>query len=186
MPASSAHDWTSDVIAQLRQLWDEGHTTAEIGRRLGVSKNAVVGKAHRLRLPPRPTPIRHHDPGQSPPAHRVRTVPELADISPPLAPMVSSAEPLPTTSDPLEDVTVTERPMPVHEAAPPRYVGRITACCWPIGEPGRRGFRFCEEPSVPRKPYCQVHSRSAYVQTQDTGSTPARSQAVRQPATLDP
>ncbi len=50
-------DWTDDVIATLRHLWKEGHSTAGIGRRVGVSKNAIVGKAHRLDLPRRPSPI---------------------------------------------------------------------------------------------------------------------------------
>ena len=50
--------WTGERVAELRRLWDEGLSTAEIGRRLGVSKNAVVGKAHRLGLPPRQSPIR--------------------------------------------------------------------------------------------------------------------------------
>ena len=45
-------------VGALRRLWDEGHATAEIGRRLRVSKNAVVGKAHRLDLEARPDPIR--------------------------------------------------------------------------------------------------------------------------------
>ncbi|MGH7124624.1 MAG: GcrA family cell cycle regulator, partial [Stellaceae bacterium] len=40
--------WTPERITQLSQLWKEGHSTAEIGRRIGVTKNAVVGKAHRL------------------------------------------------------------------------------------------------------------------------------------------
>lgn len=43
-----------DRVASLRTLWDEGLSTAEIGRRLGVSKNAVVSKAHRIALSPRP------------------------------------------------------------------------------------------------------------------------------------
>ena len=51
-------DWTDDDIQKLRTLWAEGHSTAEIGRRMGVSKNAIVGKAHRLDLPGRPSPIR--------------------------------------------------------------------------------------------------------------------------------
>lgn len=45
--------WTSERIELLRLLWDEGVTTAEIGRRIGVSKNAVVGKVHRIGLIPR-------------------------------------------------------------------------------------------------------------------------------------
>src|SRR3954464_1946461 len=51
-------EWREDIIGQLRALWDEGHSTAEIGRRMGVTKNAIVGKAHRLNLPARPSPIR--------------------------------------------------------------------------------------------------------------------------------
>lgn len=49
--------WSEDAIAQLRTLWDEGHSGEEIGRRMRLSKNAVVGKANRLGLPPRPSPI---------------------------------------------------------------------------------------------------------------------------------
>ncbi len=45
--------WTPERIEQLTQLWDEGVTTAEIGRRIGVSKNAVIGKVHRIGLVPR-------------------------------------------------------------------------------------------------------------------------------------
>ncbi|WP_419730413.1 GcrA family cell cycle regulator [Lichenicola sp.] len=51
-------DWTDESISRLRDLWQEGHSTAEIGRRMQITKNAVVGKAHRLTLPPRPSPIR--------------------------------------------------------------------------------------------------------------------------------
>ena len=50
--------WTNDRIAKLKKLWTEGLPTGEIGKRLGVSKNAVVGKAHRLSLKSRPSPIR--------------------------------------------------------------------------------------------------------------------------------
>ena len=56
-------EWAEETIVRLRTLWDEGLSTAEIGRRLGVSKNAVVGKAHRLDLPARPSPIRRDGSG---------------------------------------------------------------------------------------------------------------------------
>jgi GcrA cell cycle regulator len=55
-------DWNDDTIAKIRALWGEGLSTAEIGRRMGVSKNSIVGKAHRLNLPPRPSPIRREGP----------------------------------------------------------------------------------------------------------------------------
>ena len=49
--------WTSEKIDLLTKLWNDGLTTAKIGEELGVGKNAVVGKAHRLGLPKRPSPI---------------------------------------------------------------------------------------------------------------------------------
>lgn len=49
--------WTDEKIEDLKKLWAKGLSTAEIGRALGVSKNAVVGKSHRLGLKPRPSPI---------------------------------------------------------------------------------------------------------------------------------
>ncbi|GBR44136.1 GcrA family cell cycle regulator [Gluconobacter roseus] len=52
-------EWTDETIARLRDLWSQGLSTAEIGRQLSITKNAVVGKAHRLGLPPRPSPIRN-------------------------------------------------------------------------------------------------------------------------------
>ena len=60
--------WTAERVSELRKLWATGASTAEIGRRLGVSKNAVVGKAHRTGLAPRPSPIRR--PAVMPPPAR--------------------------------------------------------------------------------------------------------------------
>ena len=50
--------WNDEKINRLKKLWAEGLTTGEIGKRLGISKNAVVGKAHRLGLKGRPSPIK--------------------------------------------------------------------------------------------------------------------------------
>jgi GcrA cell cycle regulator len=50
--------WTDERIEELKVLWAEGLTTGEIGKRLGISKNAVVGKVHRLDLQGRPSPIK--------------------------------------------------------------------------------------------------------------------------------
>jgi GcrA cell cycle regulator len=109
------------VIRQLRSLWDEGHSTAAIGRRLGVSKNAVVGKAHRLDLPDRPSPIRRGSPPKPRPAPRPR--PSL----PPLASLNAAPAPVTTTLAPSH---ATDR----GPAAPPtpsiRPLGtRVVPCC---------------------------------------------------------
>ncbi|HLB07331.1 MAG TPA: GcrA family cell cycle regulator [Alphaproteobacteria bacterium] len=51
--------WTPERIELVKNLWQEGLTTSAIARKVGVSKNAVVGKVHRLGLPGRESPIRH-------------------------------------------------------------------------------------------------------------------------------
>jgi hypothetical protein len=54
-------DWPSENEVNLRIWWDEGMIASEIGRRLGLSKNSVIGKVHRLGLPGRrPSPIRNN------------------------------------------------------------------------------------------------------------------------------
>ncbi|MBF0562515.1 MAG: global cell cycle regulator GcrA-like protein [Alphaproteobacteria bacterium] len=69
--------WTDERIAGLVRLWNEGLTTGEIGKRLDVSKNAVVGKAHRLGLTGRPSPIKRSGVVKKE-DHRIRSVVELS------------------------------------------------------------------------------------------------------------
>lgn len=52
------NEWTPQRISALVALWDEGLPTSEIGRRLGITKNAVIGKVHRLGLSKRGSPIK--------------------------------------------------------------------------------------------------------------------------------
>lgn len=155
-------DWTEDAITRLRALWAEGLSTAEIGRRMGISKNAVVGKAHRLNLSARPSPIRRV-PGQAaaPRAPRLapQRAPERAVERGPFAPhpfTVVGAPPAPRPA-PL--------PRPVAAAPAPRPAPRLSnaACCWPLGEPGKPGFTFCGSRALAGKPYCEEHASLAYV-----------------------
>ena len=161
-------EWNEEIIGRLRALWAEGHSTAEIGRRLGVSKNAVVGKAHRLQLPARPSPIRRD--GDKPPRRRMPrravgpTLPTLAASLPPMPPL----SPMPMDTPRLVHGEVTERAAPMLRAVPaPRPGGRVNPCCWPIGEPGTKSFRFCDVGSIAGKPYCEDHSALAYVRVRD-------------------
>jgi GcrA cell cycle regulator len=68
-------------------------------------------------------------------------------------------------------VTMAPPSPPVAKAAPMRVLsgrgGRLTVCCWPIGEPGTENFRFCDADAVPGKPYCAQHAELAYVRVRD-------------------
>jgi GcrA cell cycle regulator len=153
-------EWNDDQIVRLRSLWDEGLSTSEIGRRLGISKNAVVGKAHRILLPSRPSPIRRDGPSRPRPSGPRRV------IGPTLPPL--SASPLPELVRTLEPppLPVVAVPTLVRTTAAPRS-GRSHACCWPLGEPGTASFHFCDAETMPGKPYCMEHVQVAYVRVRD-------------------
>lgn len=154
-------DWTAEAIDQLRAFWDEGHSTAEIGRRMGISKNAVVGKAHRLDLPPRPSPIRRE--GAAPavlPLERTPPQPRRAPAPAPQPPRAAAPAPQRPAALP---------PQPGPQGSPVlRGFTRATrSCCWPLGEPGTSGFRFCAGEALTGKPYCPEHAAVAYVKARD-------------------
>lgn len=183
--------WDDETIRLLRDLWTQGHSTAEIGRRLGVSKNAIVGKAHRLELDARPSPIRRDV--VKPMGDRPAPFPRTA--GPTLPPLASANGPallptsVPTNIQPLRPpLVVGPRPImpaptappavrpampgpamsgPAIPAAPVQARRSAPSCCWPIGEPGTKAFRFCDDASVPGKPYCDEHAKLAYVRIRD-------------------
>ena len=129
-------DWTPEQIGQLTRLWSEGLSTAEIGKRLGISKNAVVGKAHRLHLNSRPSPIK-----------RVGPRPAVVRQPAQARPIIPAAAPAPAP-----------QPMPT------RVVELSSQSCrWPIGHPGEENFHFCTQRAIQGKPYCIEHSAVAYV-----------------------
>jgi GcrA cell cycle regulator len=171
--------WDEETIRLLRDLWAQGHSTAEIGRRLGVSKNAIVGKAHRLELDARPSPIKRDvvkPASERPPCLRAGpTLPPLPSANV----QAFSATPTPSNLRPLR-AAPTLNPRPVSPAPAAPLVQRpampsaqiqsrrpAPSCCWPIGEPGTKSFRFCDDLSIPGKPYCDQHAKLAYVRVRD-------------------
>lgn len=154
-------DWTDATIGRLRALWAEGLSTAEIGRRLGTTKNAVVGKSHRLDLPARPSPIRRDGIRQAPRTRRLRgpTLPSLRSL-----PSTATTRETPTQSTPAPAPLASQPPVAAAIHIPP--LGRHP-CCWPIGEPGTASFRFCGDPNEAGKPYCPDHCLVAYRKTRD-------------------
>ena len=154
-------EWNEDAIARLRALWAEGLSTAEIGRRMTVSKNAVVGKAHRLGLMARPSPIRRSEAGAAPPRP---ALPRRA-VGPTLPPLPCATQ---TARQPAAVLpSGAAPPAPVAIRTAPVRPRRIAACCWPIGEPGTASFRFCDDDALNGKPYCAAHAELAYVKVRD-------------------
>ena len=178
-------EWSDETIAKLRVLWTEGLSTAEIGRRMGISKNAVVGKAHRLLLTSRPSPIRREPDGTRaarPAAPKRLTGPTLPSLAAHAVPMPAPMPPSGSRGDagiasraadgdPAQPARAEPALRPILAARPLGSERRRTiTCCWPIGEPGTRSFRFCDDESVTGKPYCAAHAALAYVR----GARPPR------------
>jgi GcrA cell cycle regulator len=141
-------DWTAAELATLRRLWAEGVTALAIGREMGRSRNSVVGKAHRLFLPPRPSPIGQRR-GEVREAKPRVTLPALTVVR--LAPVQIAAlgrrPPAPPPSAPPE---------------PPQAPQQIVEGCMFISDDGRP-WRTCGAPCVPGRPYCLPHMRLCYL-----------------------
>ncbi len=129
--------WTDEQVEELKRLWNEGLTTGDIGKALGVSKNAVVGKAHRLGLNSRPSPIRRGD--------------EEAGAEEAPAP-----EPKETKKVSGKREKPKEKLFTVNDLT-------SNSCRWPIGDPKDEDFHFCGKEALPGKPYCLEHAAVAYV-----------------------
>lgn len=161
-------EWTEELITHLQALWGEGRSSAEIGRAIGMTKNAVIGKAHRLNLPPRPSPIRREAGAtvlRPRPPSRGPTLPPLATFR-----VASRPEPkLPSPSKPAlapESLACSVAPSAAEKPAR-QAQGREMACCWPLGDPGTPGFHFCGAVAALGKPYCVAHAQLAYIRVRD-------------------
>lgn len=136
-------DWTDARVAKLRDLWREGLSASTVAARLGVSRNAVIGKVHRLGL----SKSGEHDSAR----------PRLP--ARPKAPRrASRARPKPAPRPALQ--------APVHAVDLPGLVGRLEAlgaqaCHFPIGDPKSDDFAFCGRKRS-RGPYCAAHAAVAF------------------------
>jgi len=148
--------WTLERIGELQKLWAEGLSTAEIGRRLGVSKNAVVGKAHRLKLAGRQSPI---DPARRQ-ARKAAAAADKARIAQPKSATRTARTAPQKPAAPKPAIAAAKPPPPLRRKRSADQKG--PACQWPFGDPRLPGFHFCGAPSEPGKPYCDEHCARAY------------------------
>lgn len=143
--------WTDERVALLKRLWGEGKTAAEIAKLIGgVTRNAVIGKAHRLKLSGRVSPIQENGEISSPVARAPRKVSE------PRAKKV-------TTRDIIAPVIMPKIEEDFCVGAGVQLVElREGMCRWPVGDPKEEGFKFCGGKSAEGVPYCDHHCRIAY------------------------
>ncbi|MFB9140102.1 GcrA family cell cycle regulator [Maritalea porphyrae] len=176
--------WTDERVATLKKLWMEGLSASQIAGELGegVTRNAVIGKVHRLKLSGRAKP--------APSAPRARK-PRSTSASPstPRRPAstggsvsgntsstprrrqtvhapVSGANALQMNTEVDANVALAtaqeaEIFIPVEERISLLQLSETT-CKWPIGDPLNDDFHFCGRNSDEGKPYCEFHSKRAY------------------------
>jgi GcrA cell cycle regulator len=175
--------WSDERVELLKRLWTEGQSASQIAKELGgVTRNAVIGKVHRLGLSNRAGPATSASPAPETPA------PEAAAARPapkPAAPAETAAEPEPEPAAPVsraKAIIPAGRPLPPQPSAneiDPEALAKVSAiekkakrltlmeltertCKWPVGDPATDDFWFCGLPSQTGKPYCEAHVGVAF------------------------
>lgn len=148
--------WTEDRVGALKKLWLEGQSASQIAKQLGggVTRNAVIGKVHRLGLS-----------GRAAPSQPARATFKTARPRP-AAPAPTQA---PSTPRRIEAVQPRDaQPVAPTPAQAPELPGTATVltlgahmCKWPIGDPSSREFSFCGR-RASEGVYCVEHARVAY------------------------
>lgn len=148
--------WTEDRVGALKKLWLEGQSASQIAKQLGggVTRNAVIGKVHRLGLS-----------GRAAPSQPARATFKTA------RPRPAAAAPTQAPSAPRRIEAVQPRaaqPVAPTPAQAPELPGTATVltlgahmCKWPIGDPSSREFSFCGR-RASEGVYCVEHARVAY------------------------
>ena len=164
--------WTEERVELLRKLWLEGLSASRIAAELagGVTRNAVIGKVHRLGMSGRvkaPVAVaagarRSTKPSADPsrqPLQRPTAMPMRGNLAIALQSRPASApQPYRSSGDNVvpmaENVTIMDL--------------RESMCRWPVGDPSSSEFRYCGgKAPIGDGPYCAFHSRMAYQPTQD-------------------
>ena len=163
--------WTDERVETLKTLWAEGLSASQIAKQLGgVSRNAVIGKVHRLGLEGR---------GKSSAGKA-----KAAEPAPPVEPDIVAGEPAPAQEAQAAEPSVEGGDSTIgpagSEPAPERSPGeaddvvvpvprklKLTelterTCKWPIGDPMHDDFHFCGNEADEGRPYCEYHSGLAF------------------------
>ena len=178
--------WTAERVELLTKLWAEGLSASQIAGELGnVTRNAVIGKVHRLGLSGRTksggpaakskkaaiNPTKVETSVKATVSEAVSPPPSPSVITPSSQPTIAGAtalkvEPVESIEPDLEPVPTTELFIPVSERATILTLTERT-CKWPIGDPGSDDFYFCGRQSDAGTPYCAHHRTIAYQPVSD-------------------
>jgi GcrA cell cycle regulator len=149
--------WTDERVSTLKKLWLEGLSASQIAKQLGgVTRNAVIGKVHRLGLSGRAAPSQPVRAAAAP-AYKAPRPARPAAVAAPAAPRRLTEQAVP--------VAITA-PTHVYRVEEPGSATVLTLgahmCKWPIGDPSNEGFTFCGRRSSEGIPYCNEHAAVAY------------------------
>lgn len=187
--------WDNATLKKLKALTGKGLSTSEIGKRLGLSKNAVVGKLNRLGWNLKASGSAPATKKTAPAPKKTKTVADTPKKAAPVktaAPKKAAAAPKAaakkTNVPPKASVKKTAPAKPAPTVAAPKTSKSSTKnlamhqriiqhslemanlkpnqCRWPIGDPDSENFHFCGETVFVGKPYCYEHCKQAYQFTQ--------------------
>lgn len=155
--------WTDERVEVLSKLWLEGRSASQIAAELGygVTRNAVIGKVHRLGLAGRPKPALSVQPRM-----KQKLTPRTADdrikVDPAYSSVVTPLQiPVRTYVAPLQPAG-SDVVIPFSERVTIMDL-RESSCRWPMGDPMNAEFRFCgARTGLAGGPYCAAHSRMAF------------------------
>lgn len=154
--------WTDERVELLKKLWSDGLSASQIAAELGnVTRNAVIGKVHRLGLSGRakdkvaPAAQRPRKPARTPSAPTPIMPADRGNVLVAPLPQMPVVEDAPGASAD-EDLAI-----PMSERVTIMDL-RESMCRWPMGDPTKPEFRFCGARSITGLPYCTHHARIAY------------------------
>lgn len=180
--------WTDERVELLKKMWGEGQSASQIAKELGgVTRNAVIGKVHRLGLSNRAGSGAAAKPAAAPkakptaaPKPKAEAKPKPA-AKPAEAPAASEAAPKPATPARRAIIPAGQPlpPQPSTNEIPAEALAKVSevekkakrlsvmeltekTCKWPVGDPATEDFWFCGLPSQPGKPYCEAHVGVAF------------------------
>lgn len=181
--------WTDERVELLKKMWGEGQSASQIAKELGgVTRNAVIGKVHRLGLSNRTSggpATAKADPKAKPAAPveaKAKPAPKTEAARPVPAPE-PEAEAAPTPQVPArKQIIPAGQPLPPQPSAneiSPEALAKVNevekkakklslmelterTCKWPVGDPATEEFWFCGLPVQAGKPYCEAHVGVAF------------------------